>query len=218
MKKILKFICISLFLVLIITLSVFFYIKFSSTDCLLTIKNWFDNGLKGAITYILLIIFQLIFVPISSIVLIVPALLIFGALKTFYLTLIALTLGSIITYFLGLKFSNFTQKVINKNKRFINWFNMLKENNKILLPYFCFIPIFPDEIICLMSGVLKINFFYFLLITILSKFIHLLFICFFTFLIPTNFFGYAFYFILFLFTLMPLIFAIKRKKVLPYKK
>lgn len=181
-----KIFFIILIIILFSIISIFLYIKLSNVENLATFKEWFAPTLKGYLLYFLLVVLQILFIPISTMVLIVPALIMFGAWTTFLITLLALILGSAITFYIGYFCRSFAVKFINKNATFMKWYYELEKNGKFLLPYFSIIPIFPDEIICLLAGVTKMNFWYFLLVTAISRALHLIFVCFLGAIIPMH--------------------------------
>lgn len=186
MKKKYKKVSIWISIILIAVISVFLYIKLMNVQNMATFKSWFEPSFKGYFLYIILVILQILIIPISTMVIIVPALILYGPWTTFLLTLLGLTIGSILAYYVGFFSSNWANKLLSKNPLFDKWNKELQKNGKILLPYFCIIPIFPDEIICILAGIAKINIWYYTIVTILTRGLHLIFICFLGAIVPMH--------------------------------
>lgn len=153
-------------------------------DNITKLQNIVKNGFIGALVYIILLVLQVVFIPINSLMLIVPAILLFGAVKAFLLSMIALTIGSAISYSLGKLFGLSLISWIAGKERAIKYQEKLGQNGKYLLPIFLLIPIFPDEIMCMLSGASKINFWYFLIVIIITRAIDLASTCFIGAIIP----------------------------------
>lgn len=186
MKRNTKFILIMVATLLIIIISIWLCIKLSNANTFATFKSWFQPSLQGFVIYVALLIFQVLFLPVSSMVIIVPAMIMFGSWCTFFLSLIGLCIGALITYYLGFFCRGLVNNFISKNATFSKWNEELKRNSKFLLPYFSIIPIFPDQIICLISGVLKINLWFFMWVILVTRAIHLFFMCFLGSIIPMH--------------------------------
>lgn len=166
--------------------SIYLCFKFTEPEFFIYFKSIFTPNFKGYFLYFIIVVFQILLLPISTMLLIVPALIMFGAWHTFWITLLALVVGAVITYFVGLLCRKPVKKYISKYKTINSWCNLLEKNGNIFLPYFSLIPIFPDELICLLAGITKIKFLYFFIVTILSRAVHLIFICFLGAIIPMH--------------------------------
>jgi len=153
-------------------------------DNMAKLQSIVNNGFIGALIYITLLILQVVFIPINSLMLIVPAILLFGSGKAFLLSMIALVIGSSISYYLGKLFGLPLISWIAGKEHAKKYQEKLGQNGKYLLPIFLLIPIFPDEIMCMLSGATKINFWYFLVVIIITRAIDLASTCFIGAIIP----------------------------------
>lgn len=153
-------------------------------DDISKIKNIIRDSALGYVIYTLLLTLQIIFIPINSMVLLVPAMLIFGAVKAFILSLIGLVIGSIITFYLGRIFGNQLVSWMVGYEKSEELKKKLGAGGKLMLPILFLIPIFPDELICLVAGISNIKIGYFTLVTITTRAIDLAFTCFIGAIIP----------------------------------
>lgn len=148
------------------------------------IKNIVSDSVLGCVIYVVLLTVQIMFIPVNSMVLIVPAMLIFGAGKAFLLSLIGLVIGSIITFYLGRIFGNQLVSWMVGYEKAEELKKKLGDSGKLMLPILFLIPIFPDELICLVAGISNIKIGYFTLVTIITRAIDLAFTCFIGAIIP----------------------------------
>ncbi len=177
-----------------IILTVTIVILFSVGSCLLInalglddiskIKNVINDGWIGSLVYVILLAIQIMLVPINSIILIVPAMVIFGPLKAYLLSLVGLVIGSLFAFYMGRIFGlQFIAWLVGKEKAEL-WKKKLGDNGKLMLPIFFLIPIFPDELICMLAGLSNIKITYFLCVVIITRAIDLAFTCFIGSIIP----------------------------------
>lgn len=183
MKKWVKILLITLIIIILSTCCCIL-VNALGLDNMSKLQTIVNNGFTGAIIYILLLILQVVFIPINSLMLIVPAILLFGALKAFLLSMVALVVGSAISYYLGKIFGISLISWIMGKDRAISLQKKLGNNGKFLLPIFFLIPIFPDEVMCMLAGLSKINFIYFIIVIIITRAIDLASTCFIGAIIP----------------------------------
>ncbi|MGN1227029.1 MAG: TVP38/TMEM64 family protein [Christensenellales bacterium] len=179
---------IGLFLTVLVLLGVLLcvLINYVGLDDLNTIKKLLNDNIYGAVIYVVLLAFQVVFVPINSLILIVPAIMAFGALKAFLLSVLALLIGSCIAYYIGKVFGTSVIKFFAGKNNADKLQNLLSKNGKFVLPLMLLIPIFPDELICMLAGIAKLNFWFFLLVSIITRIIDLSCICFIGAILPMH--------------------------------
>lgn len=170
-----------------IVLVVLAVILFSVLCCLLINKLGLDditklrkivnNGFGGMIIYIVLLALQVAFLPVNSLILIVPAIVLFGSSKAFILSLIGCVIGSIISFFIGKCFGSQVMGWMMGEEK-VKEFEEKLSNAHILLPIFLLVPIFPDEIMCVAAGAAKVKTLFFIITIIITRAIDLFFTCF----------------------------------------
>ena len=183
MKKASK---ITLLIILIVVASVgaCFLTNYLQLDRIDSLKSIINNGISGSLIYVFILALQILFVPINSLILIIPAIILFGTTKAFFLSLIGLIIGSTMAYFMGRIFGKGLIGWLVGKENTERWQNKLGNNGKYILPFLLLIPVFPDEIICMISGVAKIKFPYFISVITITRTIDLACTCFIGAIIP----------------------------------
>ncbi len=127
-------------------------------------------GAAAPLIFILLSFLQVTFIPIPSTVTILGGAYLFGALPSFFYSYIGIVCGSLFAFFLGRVFG----------KRFVYWLSgdpqkvdsilMRSRNKEAVTVFFMFLfPMFPDDLISLIAGVLPIPFSVFLLMQLSTR-------------------------------------------------
>lgn len=144
--------------------------------------NTITNALSDFVTKIgsfgLVIIFilqylQVIFIPIPAYFITLTSMKMFSDNMTglFLTTLLAVILGVITAYLLGLKYG---KKIVvwaaKSEDEYDKWLLAL-QNKKTNLFYFLtvLLPVFPDDILCFLAGSIKMNFWWFLIINVFAR-------------------------------------------------
>jgi len=179
-----KWLKLSLVLGLFATISIalFFTLKaFNITD-LNTLQNIIlKSGRWSVIVFVVIQVFMLVcfcFVPVINGALIVMGIIIFGSKIAFVSCLIAICFSSSILFFLGDRFGEkLASKLIGKDE-LEKVQNLLDCKSKILLPLSFIIPGFPDEAFCIVAGMTKMKYWYFITVNIFCHIIEIGLICF----------------------------------------
>ena len=182
MNKWLKLILVTLGFV-VISIALFFIFKACGITDLETLKTIISNsGNWGFIVFILIQILCLVclcFIPIINPTLIILGIILFGAKTAFAACIIAVFFSSTILFFIGDKFG---EKLIGKivgNNELNKIQDLIDTKSKILLPLSFIIPGFPDEAFCIVAGITKMKYWYFITINVLCHIIEIGIICFF---------------------------------------
>ena len=141
-----------------------------------------DSKQYGILTFLLIEILLFVlfcFVPVLNTAIVVLGCILFGAKISFFISWIATIFSSIILFFLGDKFGEkIAIKLIGK-KELENAQDLIDSKSKLLLPIVFTFPIFPDDALCIVAGMTKMKFSFFLIITIIFRGIDNLIVCFF---------------------------------------
>ena len=175
-KNILKlFIVITIYISIIIL--AWITLKYYKLNNISTIRDLCNNNAYGYIIFILLQIFQVVFLPINSIIFVIPAIIVFGAIKAFVLCYVGLIIGSIIMFFIGrIGGIKILSWIVGKDKALKYKFVLGK--GKFMLPIFMLLAIIPDDLLCVSAGLSNIDFGYFLLVILATRGIDLACTCF----------------------------------------
>lgn len=154
--------------VVAICVGAYLLLKLLKLDDIATLQKICNNNIWGAVIFILLQIFQVVFLPIGNLAFTVPGAIIFGATKGFFITWIGVGIGSVIMYYVGRygggKLLNW---IVGKEKG--EHYKKIIAQGKYLLPALLLIPIFPDDIVCASAGMAKINAVYFWILIFITR-------------------------------------------------
>lgn len=138
-----------------------------------------STGERGVLIYILLQTAQVIFLPVPASIIALAGALIYGPFWGSIYCIAGVLLGSYISFFLGriLGFKLVAWVVGYDNA--IKYANILNDSGKIFLGIAFLLPMFPDDILCLISGITTMKFKYFFIITTIFRPIGAICMCYF---------------------------------------
>lgn len=151
--------------------------KISSFEVLkqliLDTKQW------GIITFLLLTVFQVVVLPIPSMITILIGVAIYGPLWSFVLSTIGTLIGSIIAFMLGKVFGKkLVTWMIGKEKT-EKYAEVLNDKGRFAFILMLVFPCFPDDILCLVAGISSMTYKYFIIAVCLTRPIMIAFYSFF---------------------------------------
>ena len=134
----------------------------------------------GALSYVLFSLLQFLqvtIIPLPSSVTTVCGIILFGPVKTFFISLLSILCGSMVAYFSGRIFGN---KILpwavgeEKSKEV----EKLLSKGKVAFFLMMLFPFFPDDVLCIMAGVSKMDFKFFLITNLITRTVGLFTFCF----------------------------------------
>ena len=129
-----------------------------------------SSGAIAPLIYIFVSFLQVTFVPIPGAVTIIAGNYVFGPIKAFVYSYIGMLLGSVLAFYLGRWIGRpFVNWVAGDKKKVDGWIEKLKGREKILLFYMFFLPVFPDDLLCSVAGILPITSMTFLLMQLITR-------------------------------------------------
>ena len=140
--------------------------------------------------FVFLQFLQVTVLPIPAMVTTIVGVIIFGPFIAFLLSTLAIILGSIFAYILG---KCFGMKLlfwsIGKEKTF--YLQSKLEKGKYIFFIMMLFPLFPDDILCMLAGVINLDFKFFLITNLITRPISLFCLCFFSsgYIIPYSSWG-----------------------------
>lgn len=177
---------IKLLLVLLIfaVISVLLYIVLKCVG--VTDLNTLKAMIQGANSYAIIIFFvlqvavsvALCFVPVLNSALILLGVMLFGVVNGFLVSWLSTIVSSSILFLLGDRCGEkLATKLIGKQE--LNRVqDLIDTKSKLLLPLVFIIPVMPDDAFCLVAGMTKMKYYYFLLVCAIFRGIDIALICF----------------------------------------
>ena len=142
------------------------------------LKNTINSyGSWGFVVLFIIQLLQTTIVPLPSFITTIAGVLVFGAWPCFFISLLAIITGSIISFFAGRYLGKGVIKWIVGEKQFESLEAKLTKGKYAYFLMMMF-PLFPDDVLCIMAGVTKMSFRFFFFTNILTRPISLLCLCF----------------------------------------
>lgn len=165
-----KWLKISLTVILFIGLTVALYLVGFQGDWIKPIIE--STGVFGYIIYVLLqvlITTIMCFVPATTFTFTLLSVQLFGPLTGFLLSAIGCWLSSMLMFFIGKRFGEpFIDWLVGKPAR-IKAQNMISGRATVLVPVMLACPFFPDDAICMVSGLTKMKYWYFAVVAAVCR-------------------------------------------------
>ncbi len=136
--------------------------------------------------YILLQYLQVIILPIPSIISTVAGVALFGAFQACIYSLIGIILGSLTAFYIGRKLGYKAVAWMIGGDTLKKWQKKLKGKDNLLLSLMFILPIFPDDVLCFISGLSSMSDKYFIIMIFISRFISIAATCYSIDFIPLN--------------------------------
>ncbi len=120
--------------------------------------------------YIFIEFIQVTFVPISSSIVTGAGAIIFETrLEAILYSCIGLWIGSIVAFFIGRVFGINTVKWIAGEATLTKYYEMVNGKDKLMLFYMFILPVFPDDLLCMIAGLTSMSFPTFLAMQLISR-------------------------------------------------
>lgn len=124
---------------------------------------------KGMIIYVLIQFVQVLSVPIPSMIITLTGVAIYGPFIASFLCSLGVLLGSYCSFFVGKMFGFKIVKWIVGEKNAIKYANIIEKKGKFFLIIAFLLPLFPDDILCLISGLTTMKFKQFFWIALITR-------------------------------------------------
>lgn len=129
-----------------------------------------STGVFAPIVFIVASFLQVTFIPIPSSVTIIVGNYLFGFWLSFLYSYIGIIFGSILAFYLGRWLGRpFVNWVVGDNKVVDEYLIKMKNKENVILFFMFLLPLFPDDALCSLAGILPISFLTFLFIQLLTR-------------------------------------------------
>lgn len=125
-------------------------------------------GFWGRLAFVFLQFLQVTFLPIPSAVSTLAGVLVFGPLQASLLSLSGIMLGSVLAFWLGRRFGRKLVSFMVGEETCHKWTNFLT-NAKYSFVVMMLLPIFPDDILCLVAGLTNMSWLFFVVTNLISR-------------------------------------------------
>ncbi|MBE5756848.1 MAG: TVP38/TMEM64 family protein [Clostridiales bacterium] len=136
--------------------------KISKEELQLKIEK---TGVIAPLVFVLVSFLQVTFIPIPGTVTILVGNYLFGFWLSFLYSYIGMFLGGMFAYFLGKWIGRpFINWLAGSKEEANRWIKKLKGKEKVLLFFMFLLPLFPDDLLCSLAGILPITVLEFMII------------------------------------------------------
>ena len=118
---------------------------------------------------VLLQIIQVVFIPISNQIITIPAIAVIGILPAFFCSWIGIEIGTIILYFIGKKGGGKLLAWLLSDKEKADRFGELVKTRKLFYIFGMTIGVIPDDLLTTVAGLAKLNFWYVLIVSLITR-------------------------------------------------
>ena len=125
-------------------------------------------GFWGRFAYVFLQFLQVTFLPIPSAISTLAGVLVYGPLQASLLSLSGIMLGSVLAFWLGRKFGRKLVVFMVGEESCKKWTKFLT-NGKYAFVVMMILPIFPDDILCLVAGLTDMSWLFFVVTNLISR-------------------------------------------------
>lgn len=172
-KSIIIKIIISLLVIGLIILGLYFLFKYLGWTNLTKEElqaKIASTGVFAPIVFIVASFLQVTFIPIPSSVTIIVGNYLFGFWLSFLYSYIGIILGSILAFYLGRWIGRpFVNWVVGDSKAVDEYLIKMKNKENVILFFMFLLPLFPDDALCSLAGILPISFLTFLFMQLLTR-------------------------------------------------
>ncbi|MCI8499817.1 MAG: TVP38/TMEM64 family protein [Clostridia bacterium] len=119
--------------------------------------------------FILLQFLQVVVLPIPSTVTVVAGSALFGPLLGSVYSLIGIMAGSLVAFLIG-RYAGYRVAAWMVGKETLDkWLHKIKGKDKLLLSAMFLLPVFPDDVLCIVAGISSMSLVYFLIVIFISR-------------------------------------------------
>lgn len=128
-------------------------------------------GVWAPLAFIFLSFLQVTFVPIPGAVTIIAGNYLFGTWLSFLYSYIGMFLGALLAFFLGRKIGRpFVNWIVGDKETVDYYLKKLKGKETIILFFMFLLPMFPDDILCSIAGIMPITYSVFIFMQLITRF------------------------------------------------
>ncbi|MGN1212852.1 MAG: TVP38/TMEM64 family protein [Christensenellales bacterium] len=181
LTKIYKFsiVCLVVETIVVAIYLILFYsgllVHFQSRE---TLQAWMESfGAWGPIIFFIVELAQVILIPVPAQITTLAGVFAFGSLKAFFISSLAVILGSLIAFGVGRALGVPVLYKIAKKETVDKYRKLISKKGRMLLPIMFLFPLFPDDLLCFVAGTTTMTWTYFIVVTLLTRLVGIGCIC-----------------------------------------
>lgn len=136
-----------------------------------TIQNYIaSTGAIAPLVFIFASFMQVTFIPIPSTVTILAGSYLFGAFNSFLYSYIGIMLGALLAFALGRMVGRpYINWVVGSKEEADEWLSKLRGRENVFLFFAFLLPVFPDDLLCSVAGMLPVKFSTFTIMQLITR-------------------------------------------------
>lgn len=138
-----------------------------------------STGGWAYVVYIVLQFLNVVILPLPGFLFILAAISIFGAWPTFWVTLVTTWAGSVVCFWFGRTFGSKAVGWCVGKETLERYQKLLGSKGNLLFLMMQILPFFPDDMLCMIAGLTKMKFSFFLVAMVIAKPLYIATVCFF---------------------------------------
>lgn len=139
------------------------------------IRGW---GAYGYVAFVLLQLFQVIILPAPGFIFYLAGTAIYGPLPAFFISYASVVVGSVIAFFIGRYAGKPVVYWCAGKQQTDKYLDLLGNKGNVLFIMMQILPFFPDDILCMVAGLTKMTFKFFLIVMLIVRPIYIGAVCF----------------------------------------
>ncbi|MCL2177609.1 MAG: TVP38/TMEM64 family protein [Firmicutes bacterium] len=141
--------------------------KFTS---IYTLKEYINSlGTAGQVIFVSLQFLQVVILPVPSFITTMAGAALFGTLRGFFLSFIGIMIGSIFAFSIGKIFGARLVGWIIGEEALEKYREKMEGRDKVILSAMFLLPVFPDDMLCMIAGLSSFNYRQFIIMLILTR-------------------------------------------------
>lgn len=170
MKKILLKVLIFFAIVCTIGSVIYLIMHLTGIDTINGLQEFCNRHKEYSYTIIIFLqVVQVVFIPISNQIITIPAIAVLGIVPAFVCSFIGIEIGTIILYFIGrYGGGKFLQWLLGDKEKAEKIKNLVN-SRRLFYPVGMLIAIIPDDLLTTLAGVAKMNFWYILIVSAITR-------------------------------------------------
>lgn len=130
-----------------------------------------STGVIAPLVFIGVSFLQVTFIPVPGLVTIIAGTYLFGPWLSFLYSYIGMLIGSVVAWGLGRLLGRpYVNWVAGSKEQADEWLKKLKGREKVFLFFAFLLPLFPDDLLCSVAGILPIRFSTFFIMQLITRF------------------------------------------------